>query len=80
MTHSPEYQVIDNWLSTILDLPWGKLSDEKVNLRKAKTILDNDHYGLHDIKDEVLEYLAVRKKLGKNPKSILCFCWSSRGR
>jgi ATP-dependent Lon protease len=56
-----EYQVIRNYLETIAELPWGKRSDEHLVLEEAQRILDEDHYGLGDVKDRVLEYLAVRQ-------------------
>jgi ATP-dependent Lon protease len=58
---SMEYQVIRTYLETIAELPWGKRSEEHLDLREAQRILDEDHYGLGDVKDRVLEYLAVRQ-------------------
>ncbi len=60
-------------VETILSLPWGKISDDNLDLKNVKGVLDNDHYGLDQVKDRILEYLAV-KKLNPNAKSpIICF-------
>jgi len=58
---SPEHGWIRTWLDTILDLPWGKRSEERLDVPAARAILDADHTGLDDVKDRVVEYLAVRK-------------------
>ncbi|MGB9843115.1 MAG: endopeptidase La [Caldisericia bacterium] len=68
-----EASVIRTYLDWILDLPWDKETKDEIDIKKAKKILDEDHYGLTDIKERILEYLAVRR-LTKKPKSpILCF-------
>ena len=56
-----EYQVIRTYLEWITELPWSARTDDKINLHRAEEILDEDHYGLEDVKDRVLEFLAVRK-------------------
>ena len=58
---SAEYQVIRTFLEWITELPWNERSEEKIDLSVAEEILDDDHYGLEDVKDRVLEFLAVRK-------------------
>ena len=58
---SAEYQVIRTYLDYIIELPWGKRTEDKIVLGDAERILDEDHYGLEDVKDRVLEFLAVRK-------------------
>ncbi len=58
---SAEYQVIRTYLDWIIELPWGERTDDKLDLHRAEEILDEDHYGLEDVKDRVLEFLAVRK-------------------
>ena len=58
---SMEYQVIRTYLETIAELPWNKRSQEHLDLKEAERILEEDHYGLGDVKDRVLEYLAVRQ-------------------
>jgi ATP-dependent Lon protease len=57
---SMEYQVIRTYLENIAELPWNKRSEEHLDLKRADSILDEDHYGLQDVKDRVLEFLAVR--------------------
>ena len=56
-----EYQVIRTFLETVAELPWSARSDEQLDLPQASQILDEDHYGLADVKDRVLEFLAVRQ-------------------
>jgi len=58
---SMETQVIRTYLETIAELPWSDRSDEKLDIQAAETILEEDHYGLQDVKDRVLEFLAVRQ-------------------
>jgi len=67
-----EYSIQRNYLDLMLDLPWNSFSKDKFDLKTARKSLDEDHYGLEDVKDRVLEYLAVLK-LRKDMKSpILC--------
>ncbi|HEY3724344.1 MAG TPA: endopeptidase La [Acidimicrobiia bacterium] len=58
---SPEHGWIRTWLDTILELPWGVRSEERLDVAEARRILDEDHTGLGDVKDRIVEYLAVRK-------------------
>ncbi|MGI9625740.1 MAG: endopeptidase La [Longimicrobiales bacterium] len=58
---SAEYQVIRTFLEWITELPWNLRTDDKINLQMAEDVLENDHYGLDDVKDRILEFLAVRK-------------------
>jgi ATP-dependent Lon protease len=58
---SAEYQVIRTYLDYVLELPWSERTDDKIVLSDSQTILDEDHYGLEDVKDRVLEFLSVRK-------------------
>jgi len=58
---SPEHGWIRTWLDTVLELPWGELSTDRLDIDEASRILDEDHRGLADVKDRVLEHLAVRK-------------------
>ncbi len=58
---SAEYQVIRTYLDVIADLPWNERTEDRIVLSEAEQILDEDHYGLEDVKDRVLEFLAVRK-------------------
>jgi len=58
---SAEYQVIRTYLETVADLPWNERTEDKLDLKAAEEILEEDHYGLQDVKDRVLEFLAVRQ-------------------
>jgi ATP-dependent Lon protease len=58
---SPEHGWIRTWLDTILDVPWDNRSDDRLEVAEARQILDEDHTGLDDVKDRIVEYLAVRK-------------------
>jgi ATP-dependent Lon protease len=58
---SMESQVIRTYLETVAELPWSKRAEESLDLKRAEAILEEDHYGLKDVKDEVLEFLAVRQ-------------------
>ena len=68
---SPEYSVTRNYLDWITVLPWGKYSKDKLNLRHARKILDQDHDGLDDVKDRIIEFLAVGAMKGEIAGSIL---------
>lgn len=70
---TPDYSVVYNHLDLMLDLPWEEYTDDKYDLRKAKKILDRDHYGMGKIKERILEYLAVLKLKGDMKSPILCF-------
>ena len=69
---SPEHSVIVSYLENIADLPWGKLSKDNKNLKRAREILDRDHFGLEKVKQRLLEYLAVRKLNPEGRGPILC--------
>ena len=58
---SPEHSWIRTWLDTMFDLPWGQRSEDRLDLNEAWTVLDADHTGLHDVKERIVEHLAVRK-------------------
>src|SRR5258708_4602745 len=58
---SSESGYLRTWLETLVELPWGKMSKKSLSLEKAKEILDEDHYGLEEVKDRILEFLAVMK-------------------
>ncbi|MEO5943295.1 MAG: endopeptidase La [Ferruginibacter sp.] len=70
---TPDYSVVYNHLDLMLDLPWEEYTQDQYDLRKAKKILDHDHYGMHKIKERILEYLAVLKLKGDMKSPILCF-------
>ncbi len=69
---SPEYNVARTYLKWILDLPWNKSSEEKIDIKKAHKILEKDHYGLEKPKERILEFLAVRKNKPNYDGTILC--------
>lgn len=68
-----EYTVLLNYLDLLLDLPWGVYSKDIHDLKRAKKILERDHYGLKKVKERILEYLAVLKLKGNMKAPILCF-------
>ena len=70
--NSAESTVIRNYLDWLLGIPWNQPSKSKINLAKAIEILDQDHYGLHKVKERILEYLAVQGRIGKVRGPILC--------
>ncbi len=70
---APDYHVIRTYLEYILELPWKKASEEKLDLNEARKVLDEDHYGLEDIKERILESLAVVKLRPDSKSPILLF-------
>jgi len=70
---TPDYSVVFNHLDLMLELPWGDYSEDSYDLRRAKKILDHDHYGMDRVKERILEYLAVLKLKGDMKSPILCF-------
>ena len=70
---TPDYSVVYNHLDLLLDLPWQEYTADSYDLKKAKKILDHDHYGMDKIKERILEYLAVLKLKGDMKSPILCF-------
>lgn len=78
--NNPESGYVRTWLDTVFELPWNKTSSEEVNIKKAAEVLDENHYGLEEVKDRILEYIAVMqlKQDQNNQESIkmptiLCF-------
>jgi ATP-dependent Lon protease len=70
---APDFHVIRTYLEYVLDLPWRKSSEEKLDLNEARKVLDEDHYGLEDIKERILESLAVVKLRPDSKSPILLF-------
>jgi ATP-dependent Lon protease len=70
---TPDFSVVYNHLDLMLDLPWETYTEDHYDLKKAKKTLDIDHYGMHKIKERILEYLAVLKLKGDMKSPILCF-------
>ncbi len=69
---SPDYSVQYNYLEFMLQLPWGEMSKDNLDLSHAQKVLDHDHYGLDSVKDRIIEYLAVLKLKGNMKSPILC--------
>lgn len=72
-TSMSEFGVIRNYLDWLTSLPWGITSKERYSINTAKKILDEDHYGMKDVKNRILEFIAVGKLLGKVDGKIICF-------
>jgi ATP-dependent Lon protease len=70
---SSEFALLRTYLEWITDLPWGSRTKDQLDLKKAKTILDLDHFGLNKVKDRILEYLSVRALNPDSKGPILCF-------
>src|SRR4051812_44294004 len=70
---SPEYQMIRTYLDWILDVPWDKPTEDRLDPVAARKVLDDDHYDLDKVKERIVEYLAVRKLKGDLKGPILCF-------
>ena len=70
---APDYHVIRTYLDFILELPWRKSSEDRLDLDQAHKVLDEDHFGLEDVKERILEFLAVRKLRADAKSPILCF-------
>jgi ATP-dependent Lon protease len=68
-----EYTVQLNYLDLLLDLPWSDFTKDNLDLKRAKKILERDHFGLEKVKERILEYLAVLKLKGNMKSPILCF-------
>ena len=69
---SPDYSTQYNYIEFMLDLPWGEMSKDNLDLKHAKKVLDSDHYGLDTVKERIIEYLAVLKLKGNMKSPILC--------
>ena len=69
---SPDYSIQYNYIQFMLDLPWGEMSEDNLDLKNAQKVLDEDHYGLEKVKERIIEYLAVLKLKGDMKSPILC--------
>lgn len=69
---SPDYSIQYNYIEFLLDLPWGEMSKDNLDLKHAQKVLDSDHYGLDTVKERIIEYLAVLKLKGNMKSPILC--------
>jgi len=70
---SPEYSMARNYLDYLIAMPWSKTTEDNLDIANARNILDADHYALEDIKERILEYLAVRRLKPDSKGPILCF-------
>src|SRR6476646_9505813 len=70
---SPEYGVIRTWLQIVSELPWAVTTEDHLDLKEARKLLDRDHHGLDKVKRRIIEYLAVRKLKPEGGGAILCF-------
>ena len=75
---SPDYSIQFAYIQFMLDLPWGEMSDDNLDLGHAQEVLDEDHFGLDQVKDRIIEYLAVLKLKGNMKSPILCL-WGPPG-
>ena len=71
--HSSEFSVTRNYLDWLTSLPWGSCSEENLELKKASEVLEEDHYGMDDVKKRILEFIAVSQLKGSTQGKILCF-------
>ena len=69
---SPDYSIQYNYIQFMLDLPWGEVSQDNLDLKHAQKVLDEDHFGLENVKERIIEYLAVLKLKGDMKSPILC--------
>ena len=70
--HAPESSVSENYIEYMLELPWGKAASSEIRIDKARKVLEEDHYGMKDVKERLIEYLAVRSVKGDLRSPILC--------
>uniref|UniRef100_A0A8B9GIB1 Lon protease homolog, mitochondrial n=1 Tax=Amazona collaria TaxID=241587 RepID=A0A8B9GIB1_9PSIT len=71
--HSSEFNVTRNYLDWLTSIPWGKCSEENLELTRARAVLEEDHYGMDDVKKRILEFIAVSQLRGSTQGKILCF-------
>ncbi len=71
-SHSPESGVVRTYLDWIIDLPWDKETKDKIDIKKSRDILNEDHYGLEDVKERILEFIAIRKLTKSMKGPIIC--------
>jgi len=72
-TFSPEVSYLRTYLDWLVELPWSEKTKERIDLKEAQKVLDQDHHGLKKVKERVIEYLAVKKQINKLRGPILCF-------
>ena len=70
--NSPEYTTTRSYLDWLTGIPWGIMTDENFDIRKARQVLNRDHYGLDDVKDAILQFIAIGKLKGTVQGKIVC--------
>ena len=75
---SAEASVVRGYIDWMLNIPWKKKSKIRADLNKASDVLNEDHFGLEEVKERILEYLAVQKRVKKLKGPVLCLSWPSR--
>lgn len=71
--HSSEFSVTRNYLDWLTSLPWGKYTEENLDIKRARTVLEEDHYGMKDIKKRILEFIAISQLKSSAQGKIICF-------
>lgn len=71
--HSSEFSVTRNYLDWLTSMPWNQANEENFDIAEARKILDQDHYGMEDVKNRILEFIAVSKLKRSTQGKILCF-------
>ncbi|MBO7368261.1 MAG: endopeptidase La [Paludibacteraceae bacterium] len=69
---APDYSIQFNYVQTLVDLPWNEYTEDDLDLKKAQEVLDSNHYGLDDVKERIIEHLAVLKLKGDLKSPIIC--------
>jgi len=72
-SHSPEVSMLRHYIDLALDLPWNGISKDRTDIKAAEKILNDDHHGLKDVKQRVLEFLAVRARVKNHQSPVICF-------
>ena len=73
---SAEAAVVRGYIDWILALPWSLRTEDRLDVAEAERVLDQDHFGLHKVKERILEYLAVQALVKKQKGPILCLVWA----
>lgn len=70
-SHSPDYSIQQNYLDTLLDLPWNEYSEDNFDIKNARQVLDREHYGIDKVKERIIEHLAVLRQLQRKQQEVL---------
>ena len=71
-SNAPDYSIQLNYVQTLVDLPWNEYTEDDLDLKRAQEVLDSNHYGLDDVKERIIEHLAVLKLKGDMKSPIIC--------